>query len=59
MAALFSLVTTVIVNAQIPVTKEPHHRVVSRTLVRIMDVNVPPHEATLDHSHDLDRSRSR
>ena len=54
-AALFSLVTTVIVNAQIPVTKEPHHHVVfENAQFRIMDVNVPPREATLDHSHDLD-----
>ena len=54
-AALFILLTAVVVSAQVPVTKEPHHRVVfENSQFRIMDVNVPPGEATLDHSHDLD-----
>jgi quercetin dioxygenase-like cupin family protein len=54
-AVLCLFVITVGVGAQVPVTKEPHHRVVfENTQFRIMDVNVPPGEATLEHSHDLD-----
>lgn len=46
---------TTLVRAQIPVTKEPHHHIVFENAeFRIMDVNVPPGEATLDHSHDRD-----
>src|SRR5215510_5426519 len=54
-AALFILVGSAMVSAQIPVTKEPHHRVVfENSQFRILDVNVPPGETTLDHSHDRD-----
>ena len=54
-AALIILAMTVAVSAQIPVTKEPHHRVVfENAQFRIMDVNVPPGESTLEHLHDLD-----
>jgi quercetin dioxygenase-like cupin family protein len=55
-AAVFILVTTVVISAQvIPANKEPHHRVVfENAQFRIMDVNVPPGETTLDHSHSLD-----
>jgi hypothetical protein len=54
-AALFILVGSAAVSAQIPVTKEPHHRVVfENSQFRILDVNVPPGETTLDHSHDRD-----
>jgi hypothetical protein len=46
---------TALVRAQIPVTKEPHHRITfENAQFRIMDVNVPPGESTLDHSHDRD-----
>ena len=41
--------------AQIPVGKEPHHRVVYEDArLRVLDVNIPPGVATLDHSHDHD-----
>jgi quercetin dioxygenase-like cupin family protein len=56
-AALLIVVTVVVTSAQVPVpvTKEPHHRVVfENTQFRILDVNVPPGESTLDHSHDRD-----
>jgi len=46
---------TALVRAQIPVTKEPHHHIVfENAQFRIMDVNVPPGESTIDHSHDRD-----
>jgi hypothetical protein len=54
-AALVFLASTVIVSAQVPANKEPHHRTVfENAQFRILDVNVPPGEMTLDHSHDLD-----
>ena len=54
-AALFFLVASAAASAQIPVTKEPHHRVVfENSQLRILDVNLPPGETTLDHSHDRD-----
>jgi predicted metal-dependent enzyme (double-stranded beta helix superfamily) len=54
-AALFIFVTTVVVSAQVPANKEPHHRTVfENTQFRILDVNVPPGATTLEHSHNLD-----
>lgn len=54
-ALLIIVFMTALVRAQIPVTKEPHHHIVFENAeFRIMDVNVPPGEATLDHSHDRD-----
>jgi len=54
-AIIFLVFMTTLVRAQIPVTKEPHHHVVFENAeFRIMDVNVPGGEATLDHSHDRD-----
>ena len=54
-ALVFIVFMTALVRAQIPVTKEPHHHVVfENAQFRIMDVNVPPGETTLDHSHDRD-----
>jgi len=51
----FICVTTAIISAQTPANKEPHHRVVfENSQFRIMDVNVPPGEMTLEHSHSLD-----
>jgi quercetin dioxygenase-like cupin family protein len=52
---LFIVFMTALVGAQIPVTKEPHHHIVFENAeFRIMNVEVPPGEATLDHSHDRD-----
>ena len=53
--ALFLLVFNAFVAAQIPVTKEPHHQVAfENAQFRVLNVNVPPKEATLEHKHDLD-----
>jgi hypothetical protein len=42
-------------SAQVPVGKEPHHRVVYEdATLRVLDVNIPPGVTTLDHSHDHD-----
>jgi hypothetical protein len=41
--------------AQVPVGKEPHHRIVHEDAhLRVLDVNIPPGVTTLDHSHDHD-----
>lgn len=54
-AALLIVLTTALVSAQTPVTKEPHHHVTfENAQFRIFDVTVPPGESTLDHSHDRD-----
>lgn len=53
--ALTAVATTQSPPAAVPITSEPHHRLVfaSRT-VRIFDVVVPPHASTLWHRHDYD-----
>ena len=54
-ALAFIVLMTALVQAQIPVTEEPHHRITfENAQFRIMDVNVPPGESTLEHSHDRD-----
>jgi quercetin dioxygenase-like cupin family protein len=41
--------------AQVPLSREPRHRVVFETPeFRILDVNVPPGDMTLDHTHEFD-----
>jgi len=41
--------------AQVPLSKEPRHRVTfENTQLRIIDVNIPPGDKSLDHRHDLD-----
>lgn len=41
--------------AQVPVSQEPRHRVrFENAELRILDVNVPPGDTTLDHLHDRD-----
>src|SRR6266436_4858980 len=38
----------------VPIPKEPHHQLVfENSYVRVFRVNIPPHEATLLHQHDL------
>jgi hypothetical protein len=52
---LFLLSTSVVVAAQVPLTKEPRHRVTfENAQMRIFDVNIPPGDASLDHRHDRD-----
>ena len=55
-AALFLSVTTIVsAQAPVPANKEPHHRTTfENSQFRILDVNVPPGETTLEHSHNLD-----
>ena len=52
---LFLVSTSAVVAAQVPVTKEPRHRVTfENAQMRIFDVNIPPGDTTLDHRHDRD-----
>src|SRR6266481_5227183 len=38
----------------VPIPKEPHHQLVfENSYVRVFRVNIPPHESTLLHQHDL------
>ena len=54
-ALIFIVFMTALVRAQVPLTKDPHHHVVfENAQFRIMDVNVPAGESTLDHSHERD-----
>jgi hypothetical protein len=44
-----------IASAQVPLEKEPHHKVLLDTLLlRILEINVPPGDTTLDHRHEYD-----
>lgn len=54
--AAFLLVGAIAVtNAQVPLTKEPRHRVTfENAQLRIFDVNIPPGEMSLDHRHEFD-----
>jgi quercetin dioxygenase-like cupin family protein len=41
--------------AQVPLSKEPrHHMTFENPQLRILDVNIPPGDKSLDHRHDLD-----
>jgi len=52
---LFVVSTSAVVAAQVPLTKEPQHRVTfENSQMRIFDVNIPPGETSLDHRHDRD-----
>jgi hypothetical protein len=52
---LFVLAATAFVSAQVPVVKEPRHHVTfENPQLRILDVNIPPGDKTLDHRHELD-----
>ena len=51
----FVLASVAIVAAQVPVSKEPRHHVTfENQQLRILDVNIPPGDKSLDHRHDLD-----
>src|SRR5688572_17573465 len=52
---LFVLASAAVVAAQVPLSKEPRHRVTfENKQLRILDVNIPPGDTSLDHRHDLD-----
>jgi quercetin dioxygenase-like cupin family protein len=49
------LATTAAVAAQVPLSEEPRHHVTfANAEFRVLDVNVPPGDTSLDHRHDLD-----
>ena len=51
----FLVATTAISAGQVPLSKEPRHRVTfENAQLRILDVNVPPGDTTLDHLHEFD-----
>jgi hypothetical protein len=51
----FAFASVAVVAAQVPVSKEPRHRVTfENKQLRILDVNIPPGDKSLDHRHDLD-----
>lgn len=55
LSLLFLLAASVAIAAQIPVTEEPRHRVTfTNAQLRILDVNIPGGDTSLDHRHDLD-----
>src|SRR5262245_49228596 len=54
--ALFLVASVAVMAAQVvPVSKEPRHHVTfENPQLRILDVNIPPGEKSLDHRHELD-----
>lgn len=53
--ALVLVAGLTVVSAQVPLEKEPHHKVLLDTLqLRIIEVTVPPGVTTLDHRHEYD-----
>jgi hypothetical protein len=54
-AGFFVLATAATLVAQVPLSKEPRHRMTfENAQLRILDVNIPPGDKSLDHRHDLD-----
>jgi len=52
---LFFVATVASVVAQVPLSKEPrHHMTFENPQLRILDVNIPPGDKSLDHRHELD-----
>jgi len=52
---LFVLAAVASVVAQVPLSKEPrHHMTFENPQLRIIDVNIPPGDKSLDHRHELD-----
>ena len=55
LVGMFLVATTAIIAAQVPLSQEPRHRVTfENAQFRILDVNVPPGDTTLDHLHEFD-----
>ena len=53
--AIFVLASAALVAAQVPLLKEPRHHVTfENKQLRIMDVNIPAGDKSLDHRHELD-----
>ena len=52
---LFCLFLTVAAAAQVPLTKDPSHKVTfENAQFRIIDVNIAPKQTSMDHRHELD-----
>jgi hypothetical protein len=55
LVGLFVLAMVASVVAQVPLSKEPRHHVTfENAQLRIIDVNIPPGDKSLDHRHELD-----
>jgi hypothetical protein len=55
LTGVLTLATIVTGRAQVPIVQEPRHRpVFENAVVRVLDVNVPAGDTTLDHIHDHD-----
>jgi quercetin dioxygenase-like cupin family protein len=53
--ALVLAASAAVASAQVPIEKEPHHKVLLDTLLlRILEITVAPGETTLDHRHEFD-----
>jgi hypothetical protein len=53
--AVLVLASAAATAAQVPLSKDPGHRVTfENKQLRIIDVNIPPGTKTLDHQHELD-----
>jgi quercetin dioxygenase-like cupin family protein len=53
--APFVLAAAAPLAAQVPLSKEPRHRMTfENAQLRILDVNIPPGDKSLDHRHELD-----
>jgi hypothetical protein len=53
--AFLVFASVALVAAQVPVSKEPRHHVTfENQQLRILDVNIPPGDKSLDHRHELD-----
>ena len=52
---IFVLAAAAVTAAQVPLSKEPRHRTTfENEQLRIIDVNIPAGDKSLDHRHDLD-----
>ena len=53
--ALLVLASSALVTAQVPLSKDPTHKLAfENAQFRIFDVNVPPKQSSLEHRHELD-----
>ena len=53
--ALILLAVTGLVAAQVPLSQEPRHRAAfENAQFRVLNVNLPPKDTTLEHKHELD-----
>jgi quercetin dioxygenase-like cupin family protein len=55
LSGVLLLAAIAVTDAQVPLSKEPRHRVTfENAQLRILDVNIPPGETSLDHRHEFD-----